>query len=445
MISSFLKVLESGLQVMRSNSRMFLVGVLVFAFPLMFVWITQSFFTNAQNNIDTAEKSKVSIVHDSIAVSIKKNDDYSQVVNSLIDTYTKENQDIEKIRILDQDEKGFLVILSSDKSLVGTYEKSDSPYRNLPLSASDGSLIYKATIDGVRTWQVFRRVDLPNNQLYIFSEHRFDLVDSIMLGRRQDSYLGLTGIFAFLILLAYWLNRQTYWEGRHNKLAEEIVEKDLFFNMVVHEFRSPLTAIKGYASFLEESKTLSKDEVRFSGNIKSAAERLVVLVSDFLEISRLQSGSIKINSARLDMNDILSRVVEDLSVLAKEKNLKLSYQRVPKPIMLTTDSSRMIQVLTNIITNAIKYTESGGVELECAQIPGEVIVRVKDTGMGISAEDQQKLFAPFTRVGGVDSTSIKGTGLGMWITKKLVTLLGGSIGVESIKGIGTHIVIRFIT
>lgn len=445
MISGILNALERGLQVMRSNSRMMLVGVLVFVFPLMFVWITQSFFTTAQNNIDFAEKSKVSILHDSIVVSIQNNENYGPVVKSLIDYYIKDNRDIEKIRIVDKDENGFLILISDDESLVGTYEKTDSPYRSIPSSASEGSFIFKATIDGVRTWQVFRRVDLPNNELYIFSEHRFGLADSIMLDRRQDSYLGLTGIFAFLILLAYWINRQTYWEGLHNKLADEITEKDLFFNMVVHEFRSPLTAIKGYASFLEESKTLSKDEIRFSGNIKNAAERLVVLVSDFLEISRLQSGNIKIDIKELDVRDVIAQVVEDLNVLALEKNLKLSYERGLKPVILNTDPARMTQVLTNIITNAIKYTESGGVELECTQIPGEVIVRIKDTGMGISAEDQQKLFAPFTRVGGVDGTSIKGTGLGMWITKKLVTILGGSIGVESIKGIGTHIVIRFIT
>ena len=94
---------------------------------------------------------------------------------------------------------------------------------------------------------------------------------------------------------------------------------------------------------------------------------------------------------------------------------------------------------------AIKYTNKGTVEVECAQIPGEVTIRIKDTGTGISAEDQKKLFAPFTRVGGVDDTATTGTGLGMWITKQLVTLLGGTIGVESIKGVGTHIVINFRT
>ena len=103
----------------------------------------------------------------------------------------------------------------------------------------------------------------------------------------------------------------------------------------------------------------------------------------------------------------------------------------------------MTQVVTNIVTNAIKYTESGSVTLECAYKTNILTIKVKDTGTGISADDQQKLFAPFTRVGGVDDSAITGSGLGMWITKQLVELLGGSVGVESIEGIGTHIVMTF--
>ncbi|MCB9813894.1 HAMP domain-containing histidine kinase [Candidatus Nomurabacteria bacterium] len=431
---------------MRLNSRLLLVGVLVFIFPLLFVWITQNFFTTAYHNINTSEKKRVSLIQDSISVALRSSSEADKLVSDLIDVYKKENSDLTKIRVVEKIDDNFVIIQSADKQLVNTNEKTDQLYRSLPLSSNGSSLIVESIIDGERTWQVFRSVEtLDDRSMYIFSEHRFGLIDSVMAARRQQSYFGLSAIFVFLILLAYWLNRQVHWKAGYDKMVLQLEDRDMFSNMIAHEFRSPLTAIKGYASFLEESKTLSKDEVRFASNIHKSAERLVVLVNDFLEVARLQSGKLKIEPSEVDMSDVLAGVTDDLRGMAEEKGLKLIFNRPEKKLMMFTDPARMIQVMTNIITNAIKYTDSGSVELECVKIPGEVTVRVKDTGTGISAEDQQKLFAPFTRVGGVDTSKITGTGLGMWITRQLVVLLGGNVGVESIKGVGTHVVITFRT
>jgi len=220
-------------------------------------------------------------------------------------------------------------------------------------------------------------------------------------------------------------------------------DRDMFSNVIAHEFRTPLTAIKGYASFLEESDTLEAENKRFANNIRVSAERLVVLVNDFLEVARLQSGNLEFTKEPTDVRKVLKKVTEDLQISASEKDLKLVYTPASQPIILNTDSARLIQVVTNILSNSIKYTESGEIELECKKSGGQVIIRVKDTGTGISAEDQKKLFAPFTRVGEVDKSTILGSGLGMWITQQFVGLLGGDIGVESIKGVGTHVVITF--
>lgn len=445
MISRILQVLEKGLLVMRTNSRMLLVAILVFIFPLLFVWVTQSFFTTAYNNIKTADDHRLGNIHTAMS-ALLLHDQGQEVVEDMVQKLMGANEeDLRALRVLSADENGYLILFAEDTALVGTYNPSNRLLTDVGFTDSRNFIRNDFMVSGHRVWQAFSKVQTADGPLYVFTEQNFKQIDDIMAARRQQSYFGLTAIFIFLIALAYWLNKQTYWEKLHNKLSLQLEERDLFFNMVAHEFRSPLTAIKGYASFLEESKNLSDDEVRFANNINSSTERLVVLVNDFLEISRLQAGKMKIEKNEVDLRDILSQITEDLRVLAEEKDLVLKYERNAKPVILETDSARMIQVLTNIITNAIKYTESGQVELECTQIPGEVTVRVKDTGMGISAEDQQKLFAPFTRVGGVDSTSIKGTGLGMWITKQLVALLGGSIGVESIKGVGTHIVIIFRT
>lgn len=443
MISTVLRALEQGLSVMRLNSRLLLVGVLVFVFPLLFVWVTQSFFSAAYNNINTAEKQRVAMMQDTLATIIKQNNKEDAVTQSLIDEYTTNNNDIVKIRIVDKVNDEFIIIQANSPDLVGTVEASDDLYRGLPLSGSQGSFIFETVINGSRVWQVLRSVSLDDNDLYIFSEHSFGVVDSVMSARRQQSYFGLTGIFLFLIALAYWLNKQVSWEKNHNLLQKQLEARDSFSNMIAHEFRSPLTAIKGYASFLEESKTLEPEDRRFANNIKISAERLVVMVSDFLEVARLQSGKLSIKTTSVELDKVIQQVVIDLQIMATSKGLSLVFKKNESLVVCNTDADRMTQVLTNIITNAIKYTEEGAVEIECVDLHNEVVIRVKDTGSGISAADQQKLFAPFTRVGSADSSNVTGSGLGMWITRQLVDLLGGTIGVESIEGVGTHIVLRF--
>lgn len=445
MISPFLHALSRGFRVMQTNSRMLLVAVLVFVFPVLFVWITQNFYTTAYDNIQTTNDHRIGTIHSALSTAIKNSSSDSQIFNELITDFSTVNKDITALRILSASDGKFLIEQAKDVLLIGT----ENPYSHLltDVGFTDTRDFIRAEfiVDNHRIWQAFSRVDTPSGYRYIFSEHDFYQVDSVMAARRQQSYFGLTAIFAFLIVLAYWLNRQVNWQKNNDILAQQLEDRDMFSNMIAHEFRSPLTAIKGYASFLQESKTLNHDEIRFATNIRNASERLVVLVNDFLEVARLQSGKLTITEQSIDLRTVLQSVTADLKGMAEEKNLSLNLVPNKTPITMTTDAARMTQVLTNIVSNAIKYTNSGKVELECAQIPGEVTILVKDTGTGISAEDQQKLFAPFTRVGDVDSGSITGTGLGMWITKQLVSLLGGTIGIESIKGVGTHVVINFRT
>ncbi len=443
MILQTLLVLEQGLRVIRSNSRLVLVGVLIFVFPLLFIWITQSFFNTAYTNIQTAEKQRIGALHDALAVLLQSNQYATTTVDVLIREYLDENNDITKFRVAEQVGGDIRIVSASEASLVGTIEESSDLYL-ASLTSPDNSLIFEFNINDVRTWQVFRAVTIgPRESLFIFSEHSFANIDSIMLARRQESYIGLTVIFLFLIALAYWLARQMHWQAEFQALSKQLHERDLFSNMIAHEFRSPLTAIKGYASFLEDSKNLSADEHRFAGNIKLSAERLVSLVSDFLEVARIQSGNMALEKVTTDVRVIVERVVSDMQPVAKGKDLILVAELPKAEVSFETDTNRLTQVITNIVSNALKYTESGTVTVSLEQNRVETVIRVKDTGMGIAADDQKKLFTPFMRVGGVDSSKVTGTGLGMWITKQLVELLGGTIGIESIKGVGTQVVITF--
>ena len=215
----------------------------------------------------------------------------------------------------------------------------------------------------------------------------------------------------------------------------------MFIDALVHEFRAPLTAIRGYASLLEE--TTNGDEKNFSIRIKEASARLVVLVNDFLEASRIQSGKLKVTLVEIDVKKTIDKVLVDMKSLADIKNLELKTQFPTTPIQFLTDEKRLEQILTNIINNAIKYTNKGEILVSLENDHVYTTITIADTGGGISAEDQKKLFSPFVRVGSSDQNDkVVGSGLGMWITKKLVEQLHGEISLESIKGVGTHVIIK---
>ena len=441
-MSALLRSLVRGFTSMRMYSQLLLVGVLVFVFPVLFLWSNQTFFDTAYDNIQTSEKRRVGLIHD--VLSLPEIIQNQSIRENTASTIIRENPDVTKIRIVTE-QNGNLTVRYDSTALTNQDQIVDQPdlYRSA-LARPGESLIYEFSINDTRTWQVFRSVTIDDTQYFVFTEHSFALIDQLLWSRQQQSYLILTFIFLFLIALAYWLSRQIHWAKAHATLQQQLSERDLFTQMITHEFRAPLTAMRGYASLLSEVTTLSPEERTYVTYISDSTKRLVLLVTDYLEIARIQAGQLRVSVEPTTVLTILKSVQTELHPLAQQKSLQLEVD-CTSDINLTTDPKRLQQILINIVTNAIKYTSTGSVTMMAKAEFNGVSIRIADTGSGISAEDQQKLFAPFTRVGGADASTVVGTGLGMWITKQLVQLLGGRIGIESIAGIGTHIVMHFPT
>lgn len=443
MLSRLLFAIERGWKTAFSNGKLIFLTVVLFIFPLLFVVVLERFYTVAAVNVESAEQQRIGAMHDSVESLLRLDLQRDDLVGEVIESVASENSDISKFRVY-QDIGGDVVqIMATDQQT--EYGATSTIAEVLKIGRLNEGVGYSVQLqdNSGRIIQAVRYVEVGDKKLYIFSEHARGTFDTLLAKRKLDAYLLLSLIFVFMIGLAYWINRQTDWEKSYNKLSDTLKERDLFSNMIAHEFRTPLTAIKGYASFLQESKTLSADESRYADTIRDSAERLVLLVNDFLEVARIQSGRMKLEFSEIDVRDVITEVSESLQGKATEKELNLVYTPGLSPQLLVVDRNRFVQVLTNIISNSIKYTNSGTVEISAEETRKGITIRVKDTGMGISAEDQQKLFAPFSRVGGVEKTTTTGTGLGMWITKQLVELLHGTIAVESIKNVGTHVVLQF--
>jgi len=433
--------MQHGWRQVRHNTKLLFLVVILFVFPVLFVVVLERFYAVATANIQTAELARTATLHESVAILLSLTTDTE--LKSSLTVLQAANTDVTTLRVYTgAPDDSFTLVAASAADVQST---STTPGSMLQLArvAPQETFTVPLTRNGDRIEQSVRYQEINGVAYYIFSEHSRAQVDAVLMKRKQDAYILLSLIFIFLISLAYWFNRQTDWEKRYTTLHNTLQQRDLFSNMIAHEFRAPLTAIKGYASFLQDSDVLPSEERRYADTIRESAERLVLLVNDFLEVARIQSGKMNIEPSVIDVRTTIATVIDSMTKEANSKDLTLAYTPANTPQQLYIDQNRLIQVLTNIISNSIKYTKTGQVAVSCEEDRSGVVIRVKDTGMGITAEDQQKLFTPFARVGGVEHTTITGTGLGMWITKQMIELLHGSITVESIQGVGTHVVLRF--
>ena len=356
MISKLLFLIEQGWKRVRANTKLGFLIVVLFVFPLLFVVVLERFYDVAAANIQTVEMQSVGVFQDSVAsIAAFSVEQAEQSVVSI----AAQNPDITEVRLYASDSSDTVqVVYSFDSSLVGTTATAPTLLKTAlqEVGQTFSTAVYKT--DG-RYIQSARAIDTNQGQLFLFTEHSRVQTDTVLAKRKQDAYIVLSVIFAFLIGLAYWINRQSDWERKYKKLAGTLKERDLFSNMIAHEFRTPLTAIKGYASFLQEADDLTDEERRFADTIRESAERLVLLVNDFLEVARIQSGRMKLELADTDVRKTIETVTASLTEEAQKKGLQLIYTPALQPQVLHTDANRFVQILTNIVSNSIKYTEKG--------------------------------------------------------------------------------------
>ncbi|RLC67046.1 MAG: hypothetical protein DRI48_03300 [Chloroflexi bacterium] len=216
--------------------------------------------------------------------------------------------------------------------------------------------------------------------------------------------------------------------------------KSEFVSTVSHELRTPMTAIKGYTDLLYAGAVgpVNDDQVRFLSIIRNNADRLTALINDLLDISRVETGRVRFEPRPTQIGDVISEVVNALAGQAEAKRQTLTYEVVGGLPDVMGDRDRLNQVLTNLVSNAIRYTPIGGeVEVRAYPVEGAVRVDVRDTGIGITPEDMGRIFERFYRADHPLVQEEAGTGLGLSIVKMFVEMHGGRVWVESEPGEGS--------
>jgi signal transduction histidine kinase len=299
-----------------------------------------------------------------------------------------------------------------------------------------------------RYWEVGMPISENGKKIGVLSmKVSSKIIDNLTSENKGSSLYLLFGEIVTVIL--FLLLAVRFWDYAllYRKAKDIDQMKDEFISIASHELRTPVTGIKGYSSMILDGSFGEINEKIKNGAqiIQNASERLGVLVDDLLNVSRIEQGKMEFKKEKVNIYKTVKDVLDELRVQVDMKKLNLKFlvhnENLP---FINIDSEKLKQILINIIGNSIKYTEKGTILVSTYVKDNKYLaLSIKDTGIGMNEEERRRLFQKFYRVQNEKTKKVTGTGLGLWITKKMVEMMDGKIMVDSIKGAGSEFTIIF--
>jgi PAS domain S-box-containing protein len=217
--------------------------------------------------------------------------------------------------------------------------------------------------------------------------------------------------------------------------------KTAFLHNVSHEIRTPMNAIIGFSTLLNEKGISEQERLQYASIISDSSSQLLAIINDIVDTANIESGQVKVNLSELNINSMLKSLNEQFSYKKEKIVIDLKMELPDNEAIIVTDNTKIVQVLSNLISNALKFTREGRIEVAYAVKDEMLEFSVSDTGIGIPEEHMSRIFTRFYQVEMTGTRQYGGTGLGLSICKAYVNLMGGNIWVESTPGTGT--VFRF--
>lgn len=247
-------------------------------------------------------------------------------------------------------------------------------------------------------------------------------------------------IVSIMALLAiFFLVRIITERKRIEKLEEMDRLKSEFLATMSHELRTPLNSIIGFTGIILKGMTgeINKEQRKQLSMVYRSAKHLLSLINGILDLSKIESGKMEISRDQFKVKDVVSEVTRSFSPMISQKGLRLVTD-IPDDIPeVRSDRKKVFQILLNLVGNAVKFTETGEIRIGCRVTDNQVEISVSDTGTGIKKENMELLFEAFRQIDGSAQRKYQGSGLGLYLCKKLVSLLGGTIRAESEYGKGS--------
>ena len=454
MFDSLKKTTSHSVRFLKENPQILYTAFLLIVIPAAFLISGQQFLDVAQKNQERLEKERIGLMQDVFASLLRTGNYFEtalpQEVNlndsflqNVVRDIQSQNPSIEIFKVVIHRGGGNIIIASLNKDEVGKEDSSNNAlYQTAGLEARQ-SFIFEDYVDGVRHWKAVRALTDLQGEVrgFVFLDTSMAYIDDLAARNVRNAYLILFGIIFVIMLLLARQAKVVDYAVLYKKLKDVDQMKDDFVSMAAHELRTPLSVIKGYLSMISPERLNDSDKEGIS-RVNISVENLNSLVGDILDVVRIDQGRINFDMKEVDVSDIAAEVSDSLQYLANEKHLTLSFVRSSLS-HIYADPVRLKQALINIVGNAIKYTPQGSVSVMVYEENRKVSIRVRDTGIGISAEEQKRLFEKFHRVHSKETEDIRGTGLGLWITAQIVSGMNGKISVESIKGKGSDFILSF--
>ncbi len=421
---------------------------LIVFIPLALYYNTAFTVKSFQDNIDSSLQTKALMVEDIFSVFAVDFFSDTVALQQKVEEITKLNPEIKNLRIMTGEKGGdFKIVASQNVQEIEGIISNPS----LALSWSQDQTMASLVSDNEeRFWKVIKPI--YNNE----TEEKIGLIalslslkqaDELIASSIYRSYLMVLIVIVLSLFLIIQHTRLFGYVALSKRLQEVDKMKDSFIRMATHELQSPITNIRAYVEALEEEiqESLDKKQKKYLNRIKISAKNLSILISDILEVSRIEQGRLDFTSQKLSPVKVVKETVAELKIKAEQKKLKLTFKGVEEPYVIDVNLNRFKQIIVNLIVNSIKYTPKGRIEVtaEANKKKGKYIISVSDSGLGISAEAQKQLFEKFYRVKTKETADVPGTGLGLWVTKQLCEKMKGEIFVESMEGAGSKFTISF--
>lgn len=442
MLKKAIRQFKAGTEYIRNNHQLWYtiaVAVVIFA---SFFFVVNKFVSIAEDSAERLINVRIGSIQDAFVVFAEDEMDRPVVLEEKLRRIQKSNPTISEFDVVKFISDKPVVFASLNEERVGEEASLDPAVLGIARSEPQNSFTVEEHEGGERFFRTVRAITGEKGEIVGLAVTRQTLSEA----DKQIDLALRNGLFAFtiivlvLILLFFRFARIIDYATLYRRLKEVDQLKDDFIAMASHELRSPLTTIRGYIELIRDAKGLNAEQEEYARRVDRSASELNDLVVDMLDVSRITQGRMKFDNVDFNLEEVITDVVEMFRHEAEKKGLVLKKEGLEE-VILHMDREKVYRVLVNLVSNAVKYTKKGEITVSHKVVGDTVEVRVSDTGIGISKEDQDRLFERFFRIASDETKRVEGTGLGLWLSREIIRKQNGDITVESIKGVGTHMVV----
>jgi len=445
--------LKKGIEKIKDNPQLIYTIFIAILITGSFIFMSEKFIGIAQTAEERLINVRIGSLQDAfVSFAGEKMNDPAYLNQKIRDVITT-NETIKNFKIVVKQNLStttqYVIIASNDYSEIGLSDSQDSFLYTISSSDPTNSITTPLQGNGERLFETSRAIMSSTSEVLgvAFTTQTLSMADVAINSDINNSRILLFVVIILVLILFLRHSKIIDYMDLYKKLKEIDQMKDDFISMASHELRTPLTVIRGYAEFVSAAPELSAETKDYVSKIDISTKDLDSLVADILDVSRIEQGRMKFEMVKLNPNELIDGVVASLVLPAKEKALSVTFDKskVEGDQFIQVDAGRLKQVLINIVGNAVKYTNKGEIVVRQYTENSRLYIRISDTGIGMTEEERINLFSKFYRIRNDETKDIRGTGLGLWITARMIKEMGGRISVESIKGVGSHFVISFPT